>query len=506
MKKTLSIIAILAAAVSCQLHREDYTEIYEDQFFKTENDLFLAVNALYYDFNTGDWNGVYEADGKGYQTFSDMTTDLAWCNWGWGWDNYHFHQWRFNVGINDEVWTHFSRYRFLSQARQTIRRIEKADVADDLKPLYIAEAKALRGWMALYLYDFFGPVPVASDEVLDNPTEFAYLERLSEEEWDKMMESDLLYAIENLPAQTDRGRMSKGSSRMILMKYYMIRGGEKERAGKHAEALGFFKKAEDLARDLLAMEGSVYSLQPDYNYVFSKTGIGNDEIVLCLPANNGISGWVNYMVAECLPEDMPWAEKGTGWGGYFMPWEFYDSFENGDTRLENVFDHYTTKLGVVKSRLDLNGAVVMKYGLDPEMLDSRCFIDVVVYRFSDVLLTLAECINRREGAPTQEAIDLVNRVRTRAGIQELSLATENYDSFNERILTERGHEFFFEGLRRQDLIRFGKYVEYANQRIDDANATRAAGYFNVDDSHNRFYIPESFIQESKNKIKQNPGY
>ena len=62
-----------------------------------------------------------------------------------------------------------------------------------------------------------------------------------------------------------------------------------------------------------------------------------------------------------------------------------------------------------------------------------------------------------------------------------------------------------EGFRRQDLIRFGKYVEYANARIAKANEA-GKGYFTVDDSHNRMYIPNSFIKESKDQIRQNTGY
>lgn len=57
----------------------------------------------------------------------------------------------------------------------------------------------LRGWMGLYLYDMFGPVPVASDEVLDDPQTFVYLPRLTEEEYDAMMEADLRDAIRDLP-------------------------------------------------------------------------------------------------------------------------------------------------------------------------------------------------------------------------------------------------------------------------------------------------------------------
>ena len=77
------------------------------------------------------------------------------------------------------------------------------------------------------------------------------------------------------------------------------------------------------------------------------------------------------------------------------------------------------------------------------------------------------------------------------------------DRLQKPLLLERGHEFYLEGLRRQDLIRFGKYVEYANKRIDTINKQEGRGYFNVHDGHNRFWIPQSFIDESKGAIKQN---
>ncbi|GLL54852.1 hypothetical protein KUBF_25140 [Bacteroides finegoldii] len=66
----------------------------------------------------------------------------------------------------------------------------------------------------------------------------------------------------------------------------------------------------------------------------------------------------------------------------------------------------------------------MKYGMDPDMKDGQSGIDVVIYRYADVLLTLAECINRNEGSPTTEAVGLVNRVRKRAGLPELEDAQQ----------------------------------------------------------------------------------
>lgn len=495
IKYILATAFMLFLANSCDLEREDYSEIYPENFFLTETDLELAVNALYYDFNSGDWTGVYTADLKGYHAVSDMTTDALWCNWAWEWDIYYYHQWNATIGVANETYTHYTHYNYLSKARNTIRRIETSPVSDNIKSHYIGEAKALRGWMALYLYDLFGPVPVAPDEVLDDPETFVYLPRLTEDEYDQMMENDLRQAIDLLPeVPTARGRMAKGSARMILLKYYMIKG--------------YFDKAEKLARDLKDMEGRVYTLQPDYNYIFSKEGIGNSEIILQLPCNSSSTSAINYTLAEVLPTDYPWAEKATGWGGFVMPWDFYDTFEKEDKRLKGIVDHYTNKSGVKITRSDMKkGAIPIKYGLDPEMIDGKCFIDVVIFRYSDVLLTLAECINRNNGTPTSEAIELVNRVRKRAGLADLATEqTSSYEAFNDAILMERGHEFYNEGLRRQDLIRFGKYVEYANNRINEINSKEGKGYFNVDDSHNRYPIHQYYINESKGAIKQNTGY
>lgn len=495
--KYIAAVCMLCAVTSCELERLDYTEIYPENFPKTENDLKLAVNALYYDFNPGGFNGVFSAGYEGYQVMSDITTDALWSCWAWEADDYYYQQWYATMGgaVADDVYAAFARYYFLSRARNAVRRIEASDVNEDAKALYSGEAKALRGWMALYLYDLFGPIPVASDEVLDDPEAFVYLPRLTDEQYDEMMENDLRDAIRDLPERAEaRGRMTKGAARMILLKYYMIRG--------------FFDKAETLARELYAMEGSVYSLQPDYNYIFTKEGAGNDEVILQIPCNSTASWYANYMTAEVLPADYPWAEKAEGWGGYVIPWDFYDTFEEGDIRRRNLITEYTNTSGVHIDRTNsaqlAKGALPLKYGKDPDMTGAQSGVDLVIYRYSDVLLTLAECIVRNGGQPTSEAIELVNRVRDRAGLEPLDATqTGTKEAFLDALLLERGHEFYLEGLRRQDLIRFGKYVEYANNRINKVNAAQGTGYFNVDEGHNRFFIPQTFIDESKGEIKQN---
>lgn len=493
-------VFICASSVftSCQLERLDYTEISTDNFPKTEQDLELLVNQLYYDFNPS-WNGVFAANYGGYQVLSDITTDALWSCWGWEADDLYYQQWYATMGGNlaGYIYSAYERYNYLSRARNVIRRIEAADVREEHKIHYSAEAKALRGWMALYLYDLFGTVPVAPDDVLDNPLTFTYLPRLSEEEYDKMVIDDLSFAIKNLPETVEeRGRITKGAAMMMLLKYYMIKG--------------YFIEAEELARELLKMEGKVYSLQQDYAYIFSKEGEGNNEIILQIPCNSTIEWYSNFMTAEVLPIDYPWTEKSEGWGGYVIPWDFYETFDAKDKRAELIVESYTNKNGKLITKDNSSqlkyGPLPLKYGKDDSMLGSQSGIDLVVYRFADVLLSLAECINRNEGYPTDEAVNLVNRVRNRAGLDNLTDDEKvSYMSFNESILRERGHEFYLEGLRRQDLIRFNQYSKYANKRIEKANL-EGKTYFKVNESHNKFWIPQTFINESKGQIKQNEGY
>ena len=212
---------------------------------------------------------------------------------------------------------------------------------------------------------------------------------------------------------------------------------------------------------------------------------------------------------------MPWTANSSGWGGFVMPWDFYNTFEQGDKRTKCIVTQYANTSGKLVTKDNSSqlsyGAIPLKYGKDPNMSGGQSGNDLIIYRYSDVLLTLAECIVRNGGAFAKgsEATRLVDRVRSRAGLTGLSdEACASEQAFLDALLLERGHEFYAEGLRRQDLIRFDKYIEYANNRIREAQQTTSGKDYKLlsNDAHNLFAIPQSFIDESKNAIKQNPGY
>ena len=113
---------------------------------------------------------------------------------------------------------------------------------------------------------------------------------------------------------------------------------------------------------------------------------------------------------------------------------------------------------------------------------------------------IIKAIANKTGAPTQEAIDLVNIVRERAQIDPVNLQDyAGIESFNKLILLERSHEYWCEnGQYRSDLIRHGKYTEYAD--ILNGVASESAPYKAL------FPFSLARISEGKGKFIQNPGY
>jgi len=121
--------------------------------------------------------------------------------------------------------------------------------------------------------------------------------------------------------------------------------------------------------------------------------------------------------------------------------------------------------------------------------------DVPLIRYADILLTRAEALNELNG-PTQAALDLINLVRTRAGLTNLTLVqATSKDVLRSLILRERGWEFFTEGKRREDLLRMDKFISNAQARGIAAAAEK----------HRLFPIPQTEI-DANPACKQNPGY
>ena len=128
---------------------------------------------------------------------------------------------------------------------------------------------------------------------------------------------------------------------------------------------------------------------------------------------------------------------------------------------------------------------------DPTFSDT----DIPVFRLAEIYLTRAEAYYRL-GSNDAQAIADVNEVRTRA--HATPVTSLNLDM----LADEWCREFYMEGRRRTDLVRFGLFT--SGKYIWDFKGGVAAGT-SVDKHFNIYPIPAADISNNPN-MTQNPGY
>lgn len=134
---------------------------------------------------------------------------------------------------------------------------------------------------------------------------------------------------------------------------------------------------------------------------------------------------------------------------------------------------------------EIQGVRVLKYEPKVPVIDEfRVPNDYVIYRISDFYLMRAEA-KFRAG---QDGLADLNAVRTKRGLEDLNTLTVD------AILNERAFELYWEGHRRQDLIRFGRFQdEWTHKPAETSDHT------------NLFPIPQDALDVNTN-LTQNPGY
>ncbi len=301
-----------------------------------------------------------------------------------------------------------------------------------------------------------------------------------------------------------------------------------------------------------------YSLNPNFFNQFAPNGgATNTESIWAWP-NNGSSnplpginaGGINSRWCMTLHYNS-WDQNGTyggaGWNGFSTVSDFYNTFEgHGDGTANTVIDTtkdsrlggryfpgvtnvsglrpgllagqqkneagvnevdrhgnpltFTPTVSLVEANpatLEITGIRIVKYPPDYNAYTGGIQKNQLqIFRYSDVLLMVAEAYLRLQSPNTAAALVLVNQLRTARNASAwvtIPLVNTGNVADPNTLLAERGRELYWESWRRNDLIRFGVYLKpWALKPTDDPRNLL-------------FPIPSNQLIANPNLV-QNPGY
>ena len=333
-------------------------------------------------------------------------------------------------------------------ARGNVGATLRADIRQ-----YRAEARFLRALSYWHGMDFFGDIPLLTEADLvgtlpQQSTRAAIYDFLV---------SELIAIKAELPASGagNYGRATTGAADMLLAKLYL-------NAGVYS---GTTHYPEALAAAQAVIAGP-YTLDPTYRHMFLADNNTSPEIIFPV-TQDGLRtqtwGGMTFLVHAACGGSMSataYGIDGCWWGLRLRP-EAYNRYAAGDSRAGSF---YTTGQSVaINSIGNFNdGIAAPKFqnvtvggaaGSHPTHVDT----DFPMFRLADAYLIYAEAHLRGGGGTAQQALDYVNALRVRAygdssGVIAAPALTLDF------ILDERGRELLWEGHRRTDLVRYGRFT------------------------------------------------
>ena len=381
-----------------------------------------------------------------------------------------------------DVWT--GRYDGIYRANNALFYLPQLQIDETLKNRLIGEIKFLRALFYFDLVRCFGGVPLVTQRIDINNTEeinnVVYV-RKSREETYAVIEADLLAAIDLLPLKSqyggnDVGRASKGAAQALLAKAYLY---------------------QQKWQDAFDMSGNVinsgqYGLMPDYADVWREVGENKQESIYEVQATLtlGLRDYTNVQGPRGTPD--------LGWGFNTPSLALSNAYEPNDVRREATImfvqnTPFTLWDGFVGSPTWNNPRYNYK-AYQSNIAESwngdrgATAKNFRILKYSDILLIRAEAASQLGN--TGEATAMVNQIRQRAGLNDLSTVTIN------EVLRERRFEMAMEHDRWFDLVRTGQAPA----------AMTANGKTFIVGTHERFPIPQDQIIASNGALLQNPGY
>lgn len=453
MKNTFRAIALLVALTTGAACNDDFlTEIPSDfvapeTFYRNQNDAISALTSAYATFVALP-SPLGNADYVGRNLWmlveypTEVTTSrLSAANERSLIGNYHT-QFTSSHPYLESVWQ--AAYFGINRANTVIERVPAIDMDATRRDRIVGEAKYLRAVHYTFLAGLFGGVPLKLTPTTS--IEGATLPRATAKDTYAQIAKDLTEAAAVLPASWptgDFGRATKGAALTLLGKSYL------QAAATGASDAGDYAKAATAFRTVQTLG---YSLDANYASLFDGTNERSPEIIWSIQ-NVRVPNAGGYLSQWFSPVTSPQIFQPGGQNQFQGERPFYDSYNAADIRKAGTWNTSITYNGKtvtwawtsgiqVQTQYGSTGPTPRKYLDFGAPAAAAEGIDYAMLRYADVLLSLAEAINASSG-PTSEAYGLVNQVRARAKIPNLT-AGLSANAFRDSVFTERRFELAME--------------------------------------------------------------
>lgn len=552
MKRYRFLFLLLAALsmTSC-LDEHPKDQLDEDAIYGSASDIYINAVASLYNYI----GGANESEGiqgtcRGIYDYNTLTTDEAmipirggdWYDGGL-WNAMYQHRWTADDQSLYDTWKYIYKVIVLANKSLDIISNKSGLLSAGQQQEYRAEVRAIRALFYYYAMDMFGRVPLtlSGDEQLYSSLFQGQNDRSSIFHF---VFQELQQVLPYLPDQHSNkegnyyGRITQPVVRFLLAKLalnaeiYMYddwtlgyanrpKGSDIHFSVPAVSDASSRSGSKELNAwetciyycDQLAAEG--YVLESDDAFNFSTHNETSKENIFTIPMDKNI--YTNQF--HYLFRSYHYTHGGAlGWGSEngtcatistMKANRYGESDEDTRCRMNFVagvvkvdghellmdngkpleYQPFEVAQNLTNSKyIKTAGARMAKYEVDrTSYMDGKLQSnDIVLFRYADVLLMKAEA-KVRNGENGDEEL---NMIRSRVGMPHRKATLDN-------ILEERLLELVWEGWRRQDLIRFGKFTEAYDLRTPLQG--ESSGYTTV------FPIPQKCIDLNK-ELEQNKGY
>lgn len=494
----LAVMGMGINTACTDLTPEIYSDVMIDDYYQTPAQ-FATLIANAYSQLAGEHGYVYR---EGYWSMQEYTGDgVVVPTRGTDWYDagvpiaMHQHKWEFNTRDINNGWSF--AYGGVTKCNDVLKKIVEIKGEgpyDAATKAGVAEAKTLRAFYHLLAMDLYGNV------TFDDGSG-AEIKQYTRTEMFNKIESELLDAVNDLDSTRRYGSMTLQVANTILAKMYL-----------NAEVYtgtAQWQKALDYCNKVI--ESGQYALSTDYFDTFKVDNTNNKEIIFPLVFDEVYAkgNMFHLMTLHYVHQDI-YGLKTPPWNGPCTLGAYYDMYDAKDKRREQwfvgpvtddagkvltykhaestvdaIFTKDLTTISDASGANSFEGARFIKFELESG-IEHHANSDFPIYRYADILLMKAEAALRLGDEAT--AVAAANEVRKRTGLADYTSLTLD------ELLDERGRELAWEGHRRQDLIRFGKFTA-AWQFKEQSEPFREI-----------FPIPEWVITANPGVYTQNSGY